>query len=119
MIDRIGACVFCGQTRMVKIPADAKENEENREATMQCNCDEAKAHQEKVTNINVAQHFIDNELIAPDGVKAVLKTLSEMVGYEQIDQAVIKLGGATYTVKEKKYKVSVEKKTVETTGIIL
>lgn len=33
MIDRIGACVFCGQTRMVKIPADAKENEENREVS--------------------------------------------------------------------------------------
>lgn len=49
----------------------------------------------------------------------MLKTLSEMVGYDQIDQAVVKLGGATYTVKEKKFKVSVEKKTVETTGIIL
>lgn len=119
MKDVIGACVFCGQTKMVKIPEGAKENEENREATMQCDCDEAKAYQEKVTNINVAQQFIQNELVAPDGVKEVLKTLSEMVGYEQIDQAVVRLGGSTYTVKEKKYKVSVEKKTVETTGIIL
>ena len=42
-----------------------------------------------------------------------------MVGNEQIDLAVIKLVGTTYTVKEKNYKVSVEKKTVETTGIIL
>lgn len=119
MVDRIGACVFCGQTRMVKVPEEAEENVGNREATMQCNCDEAKAYQEKVTNINVAQHFIDNELIAPDRVKEVLKELSEMVGHEQIDQAVIKLDGTTYTVKEKKFKVSVEKKTVETTGIIL
>lgn len=119
MRDVIGACVFCGQTRMVKVPDEAEENMENREATMQCDCDEAKAYQEKETNINVAQHFIEKDLIAPDGVKAVLKKLSEMVGHEQIDQAVVRLGGATYTVKEKKFKVSVEKKTVETTGIIL
>lgn len=119
MKDVIGACVFCGQTRMVKVPEGAEENAENREVTMQCNCNEAKAYQEKVTNINVAQRFIDNKLTAPDEVKAVLKKLSEMVGYDQIDQAVVKLVGSTYTVKEKKFKVSVEKKTVETTGIIL
>lgn len=119
MRDMIGACVFCGQTRMVKVPDDAEENMENREATMQCDCDEAKAYQEKETNINVAQHFIDNDLTAPDGVKAVLKKLSEMVGHEQIDQGVVRLDGTTYTVKQKKFKVSVEKKTVETTGIIL
>lgn len=61
----------------------------------------------------------NRDLVAPDEIKAVLKKISELVGYGKIDQAVIKLGGVTYTVKEKKFKVSVEKRTVETTGIIL
>lgn len=119
MTDRIGECVFCGQTRMVKVPEDAGNDEVNKEATMLCACDDARAYQETVTNINVAHHFIDKDLVAPDEIKAVLKKISELVGYGKIDQAVIKLGGVTYTVKEKKFKVSVEKRTVETTGIIL
>lgn len=119
MIDRIGECVFCGQTRMVKILEDAGKEEVDKEATMLCSCDDARAYQETVTNINVAHHFIDKELIAPDEIKDVLKKISELVGYGKIDTAQIKLGGATYTVKEKKFKVSVEKRTVETTGIIL
>jgi len=119
MIDRIGECVFCGQTRMVKVPEDAGKEEVDKEATMLCSCDDAKAYQETVTNINVAHHFIDKELVATDEIKEILKRISELVGYGKIDQAVIRLGGATYTVKEKKYKVSVEKRTVETTGIIL
>lgn len=119
MVDRIGTCIFCGQTRMVKVPLDADENEINKEASMRCSCEGAQKYQEVETNINVAKQFIEKELTAPDAVKEVLKILSDMVGRDQIDKAVIKLGKATYTVKESKYKVDVEKKVVETMGIVL
>ncbi len=119
MVDMIGTCIYCGQTRMVKVPLDADENDINREATMRCSCEGAVRYQEVETNINVAQQFIEKELAAPDQVKEVLKILSDMVGRDQIDKAVIKLGKTTYTVKESKYKVDVEKKVVETTGIVL
>jgi predicted nucleic acid-binding Zn-ribbon protein len=45
MAQYTGCCVYCGQTQLVVAGEDLTEDEINKLATLQCNCDEAQALQ--------------------------------------------------------------------------
>ena len=45
MAQYTGCCIYCGQTQLVVAGEDLTEDEINKLATLQCNCDEAQALQ--------------------------------------------------------------------------
>ena len=77
MIDRIGTCWWCQQTRMVKVPPEATQEEADKEAVMQCNCEGAKEVQRTETKIAVAQDTIKNKLIIKEELRDPLIQLAE------------------------------------------
>lgn len=45
MENKTGACRFCGQTKIIEVPADYTQKEVDEEVTLECKCDEAKEYQ--------------------------------------------------------------------------
>ncbi len=98
MIDRVGTCTYCGQTIMVKAHKDATGAEVNREAVLQCKCDEAKLEQKRQTDINVIEAYINRTLNAPERVKHLLMAAVGDVGRGTIKSIDIKAGESKYTI---------------------
>lgn len=112
MIDRVGTCRWCGQTRMVKLPEDAAPVDADREAVMQCNCEGARQIQKTETKIAVAQNTIKNKMIIKEELRDALLLLTELTGHEYIDSVSVKKAGTTITIKNAKDSINVEKKIV-------
>lgn len=121
MIEAIGSCTFCGQTKMVRIEEDLTQEEKNRqanwEATMQCGCEMSKAWSERQSNINYAQSYIKNKLRATEEVKDVLLKTAEIIGNGYADKVVINHGEVEFKVYVKKQKIIVKKKKVIEEGM--
>ena len=121
MIEAIGSCTFCGQTKMVRREEDLTQEEKNRqanwEATMQCGCEMSKAWSERQSNINYAQSYIKNKLRATEEVKDVLLKAAEIIGNDYADKVVINHGEVDFKVYEKKGKIIVKKKKVIEEGM--
>lgn len=111
MIDRIGTCIYCGQNVMVKVEADATNEEANREAVLHCKCDDAKAEQKRQTDINVTESKIKNTLVAPDRVKKLLMAAASDVGHEVIKKISITAGKSTYVMCPGSSGIKLEKTT--------
>ena len=99
MIERIGTCTYCGQTKMVRINKDASEEEVNRAAVMQCKCEDAKAEQKRQTDINVIEAYIKNTLAAPERVKHLLMAAVGDVGRGTIKSIAITAGQSKYKIE--------------------
>lgn len=112
MIDVIGTCVYCGQTRMVKVKQNDKKDVANYEATMQCNCDMAKEYQKTETKIAVAQRTVKNKLVIKEELQEPLIKLVELVGHGYVDKVTIQKSGVTISVKDTKDSINVEKRIV-------
>lgn len=121
MIEAIGSCTFCGQTKMVRIEEDLTQEEKNRqanwEATMQCGCEMSKAWSERQSNINYAQSYIKNKLRATEEVKDVLLKAAEIIGNGYADKVVINHGEVEFKAYVKKQKIIVKKKKVIEEGM--
>lgn len=121
MIEAIGSCTFCGQTKMVRIEEDLTQEEKNRqanwEATMQCGCEMSKAWSERQTAINYCQSYIKNKLRATEEVKDVLLKAAEIIGNGYADKVVINHEEVEFKVYEKKQKIIVKKKKVIEEGM--
>lgn len=121
MIEAIGSCTFCGQTKMVRIEEDLTQEEKNRqanwEATMQCGCEMSKAWSERQSNINYAQSYIKNKLRATEEVKDVMLKAAEIIGNGYADKVVINHGEVEFKAYVKKQKIIVKKKKVIEEGM--
>jgi len=47
MENKTGTCRFCGQSKIIEVPAGYTESEVNEEVTLECKCAEAKEYQAK------------------------------------------------------------------------
>lgn len=121
MIEAIGSCTFCGQTKMVRIEEDLTQDEKNRqanwEATMQCGCEMSKTWSERQSNINYAQSYIKNKMRATEEVKDVLLKAAEIIGNGYADKVVINHGEVEFKAYVKKQKIIVKKKKVIEEGM--
>ena len=121
MIEAIGSCTLCGQTKMVRIEEDLTQEEKNRqanwEATMQCGCEMSKAWSERQSNINYAQSYIKNKLRATEEVKDVMLKAAEIIGNGYADKVVINHGEVEFKAYVKKQKIIVKKKKVIEEGM--
>ena len=61
-----GFCDFCSQGRLVGVPDDREfsQDELNRIATDECECEKAKRHREREDKIERAEYYINN--LVPD-----------------------------------------------------
>lgn len=112
MVDVIGTCIYCQQTRMVKVPKNAEQGIRDHEATMQCNCEGAKAYQNTETKIAVAQGTIKKRMVIKDELRDVLSQMAELVGHGYLDKVTCQKDGTTITIKDHKDSITVEKRIV-------
>lgn len=75
-MERTGECMYCGQTAAVFVHEEASVYDTNRQATLQCECEEAKTYKEiRLSMINAKA---DLERIFP-GMKDLILILNSMI----------------------------------------
>lgn len=97
--DRVGSCMFCGQTIMVKATADADERTLDRLATDACTCEAAKDWQFKQDQKTFAEKKID-EFCANAAVNGILKDQIEYIqnkDYQSLQ--IITEDGVAFSIK--------------------
>lgn len=72
-----GACIYCGQIQLINGGEGMSDEEVNKAATMECNCDAAQLYQKNERKKNYAEANI-KELFAEDG-EAVQRALLDIV----------------------------------------
>ncbi len=98
MIETKGACRFCGQITIVKVPDDATKEEIDEKATLDCNCREACAYQNRLKFVEKAEDAIDT-LIENEDINKIIKELAKYI-------AEHKMATVTITQGERKYALS-------------
>jgi len=104
-----GACIYCGQTQLVVGGEELTEDEINKLATLQCNCDEAQALQKMEQKKTYAEANI-KRLFTDDGqllVETLLKVVQPLACQRIKKLSVTTSEGirATLTAKENSIKV--------------
>lgn len=110
---RGGYCPFCGQMQMVEAATD---EEANSKAAENCNCDgskKARSARQCADNIEEicgagANNF--NMEVCDAEVIEALKALGNLVVFDDIESAVIRLADSTVAIKQTKDGVSVARK---------
>lgn len=101
MVERIGSCIYCGQTNMVRVPEDYEKGEIDREATKNCTCDEAKEFKRIEQSIDIAEITIKTEYENDPAVKELLEAAVRPVAEHMIDKISVNHGRCKYVVQRK------------------
>ena len=101
MKDKLTECPFCGQGVLIKIEENWDEKQIQREAIMNCKCDAAKHEQEIQQSINLTEMYIREEYPAPDDVKKLLLSVTDLVGRGPIEKITIQQGKDKFVMMNK------------------
>ena len=110
---REGICPYCGQMQMVEAVTD---EEANYKAVQNCNCDgskKARSAGQCRDNIREICGTVANDYqmdVLDEEVIDALQELGNLVTYDNIESAVIRLADSTVTIKQTKEGVSVARK---------
>ena len=110
---REGICPYCGQMQMVEAVTD---EEANYKAMQNCNCDGSKKARSagqcrdnirEICGAGANDYQMD---VLDEEVIDALQELGNLVTYDNIESAVIRLADSTVTIKQTKEGVSVARK---------
>lgn len=97
-----GFCNFCSQGRLVAVPDDQEfpQDELNRIATEECECEKAKRHREREDKIERAEYYINNLVPDREGeAKPLLLAAVPLLIDRVIKKMSVNLDGrVTYTI---------------------
>ena len=110
---REGFCPYCGQMQMVEAVTD---EEANYKAIQNCNCDGSKKARsagqcrDNIREICGTGANDDQMDVLDEEVIDALQELGNLITYDNIESAVIRLADSTVTIKQTKEGVSVARK---------
>lgn len=99
MVEKIGACKFCGQNHMVRVFEDANQEEIVMEASRICSCPDGQRLAEIETNINVTKEAIRNSTTQSSNIREILLEAVDSVGQGIIDNVAIKKDKTSFSLK--------------------
>lgn len=109
MKDYTGACIYCGQIANVRGGEGLTDDETDKLATLQCNCDEAEAYQRQeqkktYAEANIKRLFEDDSEVL---TKVLLDTVQPLACHKINKVTITTENGvrATLTAKEQSIKV--------------
>lgn len=118
-MDHIGVCKYCGQTQLVKGGAEMTEEQINKAAALQCNCEGAQTFQNAENKITQAESNV-KAVFAEEGpqlIKALTALLPDLA-WKRITKVSLVTGEgirATLTAKDSTIKVE-RTETIKTTA---
>lgn len=97
-VKNMGACKFCGQTRMVKTIGDITQSKADEIATNECNCKDAKVFQNRESKIKKAQEWVRLRFEHQPNIQEVFNVAVKAVANHDIEKTSIKEGDWTHNI---------------------
>lgn len=96
-IEVVGACRFCGQTKMIKASPGTPAGEIDERVTLDCNCREAVIYQNRKKFRDRAYDLIDT-VVENQEVNEVMKQTADAISEYKIESAAMVSGERKYTI---------------------
>lgn len=98
LVNETGACRYCGQAGMVRVPDGASDEEITEAVTMGCTCDEARMYQKRKKRIGKVMSYAEERFGAGSKGYYAFIAAAEAVIKGDIDQITLKAGAYSFTV---------------------
>lgn len=102
MKETVGACIFCGQTSILKVPESYNQEDVNNEVTKRCDCIDAKVYTKREERIAGAERAIKDlfkDLPTLEDIKEYLISAARPVAENKFSKITISKGKYTASMK--------------------
>lgn len=94
----MGACRFCGQSRLLETIGELTQEEADERATMECTCSDAKVMQNRQRKIDKANEWAEGYFENMPDVIPLFKEAFRAVANHEVDKISIKRGEWTHSI---------------------